>query len=143
MKDENSALHAKAEVAKPLAVVLLTLNWHATSAALEATYATLSWYALWGVAVISLLTFLWTLRPITREIKRKLMSEPAAIAAEQAQEQREQSIECSLRDCAGALQDIACSQAEIAHNSAELSRHCEQIAKAQPVVVVNQTQSNK
>ena len=55
MKDENSALHAKAEVAKPLAVVLLTLNWHATSAALEATYATLSWYALWGVAVISLL----------------------------------------------------------------------------------------
>lgn len=142
MKDENSALHAKAETAKPLAVVLLTLNWHATSAALEATYDTTPWYAYWGLSVLSLLTFLWSLLPIARELKRKVRSETAANAAEQAQEQREQSIECSLRNCAGALQDIAGAQAEIAHNSAELSRHCEQITKTQPVVVVNQTQSN-
>ena len=67
MKDENSALHAKAEVAKPLAVAIIAIGWQVATSGMNVALGTKPFYFYYGVVAASLITFISLLRLIFKE----------------------------------------------------------------------------
>ena len=130
MKDENSALHAKAEVAKPLAVAIIAIGWQAAISGMNVALGTKPFYFYYGVVAASLITFISLLRLIFKNISRKQNAELAAMAAELEHDDNERTHMRSLERMAAAM-EANCSKPKVKY------RHRRKHSKRRTTKVVN------